>query len=54
MRHDRLKLVVPEDRANAGTDGTTDRLETSATPDPGVRLLCVVDIDEGSFPDDAA
>jgi len=54
MRHDRLKLVVPEDRANAGTAGTTDRPEQSATPDPGVRRLRVVDADEGPPPDDAA
>jgi len=54
MRHDRLQLVVPEDRANAGTDGTTDGLETSATPGPGMRLLRVVDTDEEPFPDDAA
>ena len=33
MRHDRLKLVVPEDNANAVTDGKTDRLAMPATPD---------------------
>jgi hypothetical protein len=54
MRHDRLKLVVPEDRANTGTDGTTDGPETPVTPDPGMRLLRVVDVDEGPLPDDAA
>ncbi len=54
MRHNRLKLVVPEDNANAVTDGKTDRLEIPATPDPGMRRLRVVDADEGPLPDDAA
>ncbi len=54
MRHDRLKLVVPEDNAIAVTDGKTDRLEMAATPDPDMRLLRVVDADEGPLPDDAA
>ena len=54
MRHDRLKLVVPEDNPNAVTDGKTERLEIPATSDPGIRLLRVVDADEGPLPDDAA
>ena len=52
MRHDRLKIVAPED--SAVTDGKTERLEIPATPDPGIRLLRVVDVDEGPLPDDAA
>ena len=35
MRHDRLKLVVPDDSANAATDGTTDDLPS--TGDAGSR-----------------
>jgi hypothetical protein len=54
MRHPRLKLVVPEDSANAVTDGTADRFDIPATPDPGMRWLRVVDADEGPLPDDAA
>ena len=54
MRHERLKLVVPEDSAKAVTDGKTERLEIPATPDPGMRLLRIVDADEGPLPDDAA
>jgi hypothetical protein len=54
MQHDRLKLVVPDEGANATTDTTTDRLEIPTTPDPGVRRLRVVDADEGPPPDDAA
>ena len=54
MRHDRLKLVVPEDSAKAATDGTTELLAVPATPDPAMRRLRVVDADEGPLPDDAA
>ena len=54
MRHDRLKLVVPENNSNAVTDGKTDRLEIPATPEPGIRLLRILDADEGPLPDDAA
>ncbi len=54
MRHDRLKLVVPDESEKAATDVTTDRLDIRATPDPGIRWLRVVDAGEGPLPDDAA
>ena len=56
MRHDRLKLVVPEDSANAATDGSTELFAVPATPGSwiSVRRLRVVDADEGPLPDDAA
>jgi hypothetical protein len=54
MRHDRLKLVVPEDGAPAATDRSTELLGTPAPPDSAVRRLHVVDADEGPLPDDAA
>jgi hypothetical protein len=54
MRHDRLKLVIPEDSANAVTDGKTELFAVPATPNSPVRLLRVADADEGLPPDDAA
>ena len=54
MPHDRLKLVVPEDNANAVTDDKTDRLAMPAIHDAGMRPLHVADTDEGLLPDDAA
>ncbi len=54
MEHDRLKLVIPEDSGKSVTDGTTDRFDIPATPEPVMRLLRVLDADEGPLPDDAA
>jgi len=54
MQHDRLKLVLSEDRTHAATDGSTDLFAVPATPDSSVRRLRVVDVDEGPPPDDAA
>jgi len=54
MRHDRLKLIVPEDGAKAATDGTTELFAVPATTETSVRRLRVVDADEGPLPDDAA
>ncbi len=54
MQHDRLKLVDPEDSADAATDGTTELFAVPAAPESSVRRLRVVDADEGPFPDDAA
>ena len=54
MQHDRLKLVVSEDRAHAATDGSTELYAVPATPDSSVRRLRVVDGDEGPPPDGAA
>jgi|HubBroStandDraft_6_1064221.scaffolds.fasta_scaffold7443449_1 hypothetical protein len=58
MRHDRLKLVVPENSAVDGpiaeTDGSPELRAVPATPGSSVRPLRVVDTDEGPHPDDAA
>jgi hypothetical protein len=54
MRNERLKLVVPNDGANAAPDRSTELFAVTATPDPCLRLLRVVDADEGPLPDDAA
>jgi hypothetical protein len=52
MRHNRLKLVEPENSAT--TDGTTELPAVPARPDSGMRRLRLVDADEGATPDDAA
>jgi hypothetical protein len=54
MRHNRLKLVVPEDSTKAATDGSTESRAVPATPDSSVLRLRVVDADGGPLPDDAA
>ncbi len=54
MRHDRLKLVVPEDSVRAVTDGSAELVAVPTTPDSSVRQLRVVEVDEGPLPDDAA
>ena len=54
MRHNRLKLVVPEDNATTATDDTKEFLAVPATLDSGIRRLRLVDADEGAPPDDAA
>ena len=54
MQRNRLKLVVPEEGANAPSDGTTDALPVLTTQDSGAPWLRVVHTEEGSFPDDAA
>ncbi len=58
MRHDRLKLVVPEssegDGAIAESNRSLELLSAPATPRASVRRLRVVDTDEGPLPDDAA
>ena len=54
MRHNRLKLVVPENSATTATDGTEELPAVPARPDFGIRRLRLVDADEGAPPDDAA
>ena len=54
MRHNRLRLVVPENRAQATIDGPTELSAVPTTSDSGVRRLRVMDTDEGASPDDAA
>lgn len=53
MRHNRLKLVIPENSATT-TDGTTELFAVPAMPDSVIRRLQLVDAGEGSPPDDAA
>jgi hypothetical protein len=53
MRHNRLKLLVPEDSATT-TDGTTELPAAPATSRPVTLRLHLVDADEGAPPDDAA
>ena len=53
MRHNRLKLVVPENSATT-TDDTTELPAVAAMPDSGIRRLRLVVADEGAPPDDAA
>jgi hypothetical protein len=54
MRHNRLKLVVPENITKAATDDTTELPAVAAMRDPDMRRLRLVDADEGATPDDAA
>jgi hypothetical protein len=54
MRHNRLKLVVPEDNATTATDGTRESLAVPATTDSVIRRLRLEDADGGPPPDDAA
>jgi hypothetical protein len=53
MRHDRLKLVVPENSA-AMTDGASEVAVVSAMPGSDLRRLRLVETDDRPFPDDAA
>jgi hypothetical protein len=53
MPHNRLKLVVPEN-GPAATDGATEPLVVTGTPDPELRRLRLVESEEPPFPDDAA
>jgi hypothetical protein len=52
MRHERLKLVVPEDRAAATRP--TGLSAVTEGPDPGILLLRLAEADDGALPDDAA
>ena len=54
MRHNRLKLVVPENGAATTTDGPTELSVVPTCPDSGMRRLRLADADEGGPPDDAA
>jgi hypothetical protein len=54
MQRDRLKLVVPENRAAATSDDPTASSAVTERPDAGVRRLHLVESDDGSPPEDAA
>ena len=54
MRHNRLKLVVPENRASTTSDGPTGLSAATARPDSGIRRLRLVEAYDGAPPDDAA
>ena len=54
MRHDRLKLVRPEDTLPAASDSAADAFAVVTTQDAPVRALHGIDADEGPLPDDAA
>jgi hypothetical protein len=54
MRHDRLRLVAPEDRAAAATERSTELSAVTARPDSGIARLRLPEADEGAPPDDAA
>jgi hypothetical protein len=54
MRHNRLRLVVPENRAATNTDDSTGLSAVTARPDSGIPRLRLVEADEGAPPDDAA
>jgi hypothetical protein len=51
MRHERLTLVVPEDRAAARP---TESSAVTERPDPAIVLLRLAAADDGATPDDAA
>ena len=53
MRDNRLKLVVPDSRTKATTDGPTES-SAAASPDSSVRRLRLMGVDVGAPPDDAA
>jgi hypothetical protein len=53
MPHNRLKLVAPDNGA-AAADGSTEPAVATATRDPGLRRLRLVESEEAPFPDDAA
>jgi hypothetical protein len=54
MRRDRLKLVVPENRAATTSDGPTDSSAMTEKPDSSIRRLRLVESDDGAPPEDAA
>jgi hypothetical protein len=54
MRHNRLKLVVPDNGAATNSDGPTELSAVTRKPDSGIRRLRLVEADEGAPPDDAA
>ncbi len=54
MRHTRLKLFVPDNRATTGTDGTTEVPAVSSMPRPAKWRLRLVEAGGEAPPDDAA
>jgi hypothetical protein len=54
MRRDRLKLVVPENRAASTSGDPTDLSAVTERPDFGIRRLRLVESDDGAPPEDAA
>jgi hypothetical protein len=54
VRRDRLRLVVPENRAAATTDDPTDLSAVAERSSSGIRRLPLVESDDGAPPEDAA
>lgn len=54
MERNRLTLVAPEDEVVVPSDDTTNPPPALTTQDSGAPTLCLVRVDEGSLPDDAA
>ncbi len=54
MRRNRLRLVVPENRAAAATDDPADSSAVAERPYSGIRRLPLMESDDGAPPEDAA
>jgi len=54
MKRNWLTLVVPDDGVDVPRDDATNPSPVLTTEDSGTLTLRLVQVDEGSFPDDAA